>query len=113
MSIFQLLAILFAFFMMYVVSMHRRKARISFMEVSLWYTMWSIFIVIALFPNLLLGITQVLHFQRVFDLLLVLALMILTSLVVVNYFTQKENQRKLEGFVRKRAIDEQKSKKSA
>lgn len=107
MSIFQIGATLFALFMMYVVSIHRRKAKISLIEVGFWYSMWLVFIVIAIFPDLLLGISGILHFQRVFDLLLVLALMVLTVLVILNYFTQKENQKKLETFVRKQAIDEQ------
>jgi len=106
MSIFQIGATLFALFMMYVVSIHKKKSRLSFIEVTFWYTMWSSFIIIAVFPDLLLGISSALHFQRVFDLLLVLALMVLTVLVVMSYFTQKENKRKLEEFVRKQAINE-------
>lgn len=108
MSIFQIGATLFALFMMYVVSIHKKKAKISLVEVSFWYSMWLAFIVIAVFPNLLLGISNTLSFQRVFDLLLVVALMVLTVIVVMSYFTQKENQRKLEEFVRKQAIDEKK-----
>ena len=110
MSIFQIGATLFALFMMYVVSIHRRKAKISLIEVSFWYSMWAIFILIALFPDLLLGISQTLHFQRVFDLLLVLALMVLTIIIMLSYFTQRENQKKLEKFVRKQALDEQNKK---
>lgn len=109
MSIFQIGATLFAFFMMYVVTVHKNKTKLSSIEVSFWYAMWVLFIVISLFPNLLLGITQRLNFQRVFDLLLVLALMVLTIIVVLSYFIQKENQKKLEDFVRKQAIDEKKN----
>jgi hypothetical protein len=106
MSIFQIAASLFALFMIYVVSIHKNKTKLSSLEVSFWYAMWVLFIVISLFPNLLLGIAQTLNFSRVFDLLLVLALMVLTSIVVLSYFVQKENQKKLEEFVRKQAIDE-------
>lgn len=106
MSIFQIIATLFALFMMYVVTVHKRKLSLSDLEVSFWYSMWVLFIVVALFPDLLLGITQQLNFSRVFDLLLVLALMVITVLVVINYFTQRENQERLEKLVRKRAIDE-------
>ncbi|MFZ1721817.1 MAG: DUF2304 domain-containing protein [Microgenomates group bacterium] len=109
MSIFQIASVLFALFLMYVVSIHRRKAKLSTSEVSFWYSIWGFFIVIALFPGLLLGITHQLHFARVFDLLVVAALMFLTVMVVLNYFTQKVNQKNLEKFVRKQAIDEQNS----
>lgn len=111
MSIFQLGATLFALFMIYVVSIHKNKSKLSIVEISFWYSMWFLFVVIALFPNLLLGITHTLKFQRVFDLLIVLALMVLTVIVVLSYFTQKENQKKLEQFVRKQAIDERKKEK--
>lgn len=110
MSIFQVMATFFALFMIYVVTVHKRKSRLSGTEVTFWYSMWTLFVVIALFPNLLLGITQTLSFQRVFDLLLVLALMVLTVIVVMSYFTQKENQKKLEEFVRKQSIDATKKK---
>jgi hypothetical protein len=112
MSVFQVGATLFAFFMIYVVTIHKRKSKLSNMEVYTWYSMWGLFVVIALFPNLLLGITQRLNFQRVFDLLVVLAFMVLSVLVVMGYFTQKENQKKLEEFVRKQAIDETKANKN-
>lgn len=108
MSIFQIGATLFAFFMIYVVTIHKNKSKLSTTEVSFWYAMWGLFVVIALFPNLLLGITQKLNFQRVFDLLVVIAFMILTILVVMGYFSGKESQKKLEEFIRKQAIDERK-----
>lgn len=111
MSIFQIAATLFALFMIYVVTIHKNKSKLSRVEVTFWYAIWGLFVVIALFPNLLLGITQRLNFQRVFDLLVVLAFMILTILVVMGYFSQKESQKKLEEFVRKQAINEHKTKK--
>lgn len=106
MSIFQIGASLFGLVMIYVVSIHKKKAQLTFFEVSFWYSMWFLFIVISIFPDLLTGISSTLKFQRVFDLLLVLALMVLTVLVILSYFKQKENQKKLETYVRKLAIDE-------
>lgn len=111
MSIFQIGSTLFALFMIYVVTIHKKKSKLSVVEISFWYSMWIFFIIISLFPNLLLGITHKLSFQRVFDLLVVLAFMVLTLIVVLSYFMQKENQKKLEQFVRKQAIDEQKNTK--
>jgi hypothetical protein len=104
MTIFQLVALLFALFMMYVVSIHYKKKTLSLMEVSWWYSIWFIFVVISLFPNLLLGVVHALNFARVFDLLVVAALMVLSILVFVNYFAQKEANRKLEKYVRQDAI---------
>ncbi len=104
MTIFQIAAVLFALLMLYVVSIHGRKKTLSLMEVSLWSSMWVLFIVMALFPNLLLGIAHTLTFSRVFDLLLVMALMILTLLIFMSYFAQKEATKRLEHLVRQLAI---------
>jgi len=104
MSVFQVIAILFALFMMYGVSIHRRKARLTTLETIIWYSMWCTFIVIALFPNLLVGLTGILRFERVFDLLVVISLMVISWLVIQSHFSQKENMRRIEDLVRKQAI---------
>lgn len=104
MSIFQLLATLFALFMIYVVNIHKKKAALSIMEVIFWYGIWISFIVTAIFPNIFLGIAHRIYFSRVFDLLLVIALMVLTFLVVLTYFNQKILTKKIEDYIRKIAL---------
>jgi hypothetical protein len=92
--------------MIYVVSIHSKKKTLTFLESSFWVSLWLFFIVISVFPDLLLGVTGALHFARVFDLLVVLALMVLSIVIFMSYFTQKEAARKLEEFVRDQAISE-------
>lgn len=104
MSIFQLGSAVFALYMLYVVQIHRRKLNLSLIEMLTWRSLWSIFIFLSLFPQSLAGIVEVLHFARVFDLLLVMALMVLTILVVTSYFRQREYGRKLEKLVRSTAL---------
>lgn len=104
MSIFQILATLFAIFMLYVVSIHYKKQTISAIESSFWYSTWGFFIVIALFPDLLLGITGALKFARVFDLLIVIAFMIVNVVLFLSYFQIKRLERKIEKFVREKAV---------
>jgi hypothetical protein len=106
MSIFQIISIFFAFFMMYVIRIHKRKADLNTIEISFWYSIWSIFIIIALFPNLLLGITDVLNFARVFDLLIVIAFMILSFVIFSTYLSQKETDKKIEKLIRDTAHNE-------
>ncbi len=104
MTIFQIAASLFALFMLYVVSIHGKKKTLSFTEVSFWFTTWIFFIVISIFPEWLTGISHTLRFARVFDLLLVVALMILTILVFLGYIKQKEMAVKIEELTRQLAI---------
>jgi hypothetical protein len=104
MSIFQIGATLFALFMIYWVRSNQKRSNLSIVEASLWYSIWSIFIVLALFPNLLLGIVSALHFARVFDLLIVLTFMILVILIFYIYVKNKKLEKKLEELVRKITI---------
>lgn len=104
MSIFQWIATFFAAAMVYLVNIHRRKLSLSQGEVFFWYALWFSFFVLALFPNTLLGLVQVLRFSRVFDLLTVMAMMVLTAIVFISYFKQKESSKRLEDFVRQDAI---------
>lgn len=103
MSIFQLAAVLFALFMLYVIRVKNRKYKLGRYETVGWYALWIGFAVLALFPNLLLGVVHTLNFARVFDLLIVLALMILTTIVMFTYFKIKELEQRLEKYVRDEA----------
>jgi len=106
MSLFQIIATLFALFMLYVVNIHRRKLQLNSLEQLFWYVLWIAFIIVAIFPDLLLGVSELIRFERVFDLLVVGSLMIITTLVVTNYFLQRENNRKLEEVIRTFALKE-------
>jgi len=101
---FQIISVLFALAMLYIVNIQSRKAKLSPLEVSFWYTIWLFFICIALFPNLLMGIAQLFHFVRIFDMLVVVSLMVLSTLVVTSYFREKENNIRVEEMIRKQAL---------
>jgi len=104
MTIFQIFAVLFALFMLYAVSIHYRKKTLDLISSSFWSSVWLIFMVIAVFPDLLMGVTGVLKFSRVFDLLIVVAFVILSTVVFLSYFKLLELKQKLEEFVRWEAI---------
>lgn len=104
MSIFQLLATLFALFMIYIVNIHKKKAALSVLEVIFWYGIWTVFIITAIFPNIFLGIAHSIRFTRVFDLLIVLAFMVLTIIIVLTYLNQKIINKKIEDYIRKIAL---------
>lgn len=105
MSTFQVIAVLFALFMMYVVRIQFKKKTMNLLETSFWYTTWILFMIVAVFPFLLEGIVGVLKFSRVFDLLVVLAFMFLTFIIITSYFAQKENNKKVTELVRQLALE--------
>ncbi len=106
MTLFQLAAVLFATFMAYVVRVHQLRARLSTLESSFWYSLWFLFAVLAVHPNLLISISDYFYFDRVFDLLVVGAFMVLAFLVVRSYFKYRELQIRFEELVRKKAEDD-------
>ena len=105
MSIFQILAALFALFMLYWVRSNHKRKNLSTVEGFFWYSVWLTFIALSIFPNLLIGIVQTLHFARVFDLLVVIAFMILTVLGFYVYLKNKNLEKKLEILARKITIN--------
>lgn len=112
MSKFQILSVLFALFMMYTIRIHSKKKTLSISESSMWYSLWSLFIVVAIFPELVTGIATTLRFYRVFDFLVVAAFMILSVVTFNNYFSSKKIESKLEELVRNQSLKIKKSIKT-
>ena len=104
MTIFQILALLFAIFMVYWVFSSYKRQNLKRTEMLIWIMVWIGFIVLAIFPNLLLGIVGVLDFARVFDLLVVIAFMATSTMVFYLYLRVKKNEKKLEDLVRELAF---------
>lgn len=106
MTIFQTLATLFGLWMMYEISIHAKKKVLGGLELGFWMSLWLLFIVLALFPQLLIGITTTLRFSRVFDLLIVGSFIVLTVMIFISYFKQKEISYRLGHLVQQLAIKE-------
>lgn len=104
MSIFQVVSVLFALFMMYTVRIHHKKKTLSPSEASIWYSVWLLFSIIAVFPNFVSGIASSLRFTRVFDFLIVIAFGILSVITFNNYYAEKKLQDRLEQLVRSNSI---------
>ena len=110
MSIFQLISVLFALLMLYIVRIHSRRNTLSLKETSAWSSIWVLFAILALFPQLLTGISETLNFSRVFDLLVVGAFMVLTFVTFSNYLSHKKLLEKFDRLVRDQAIKTTKEK---
>lgn len=106
MLLLQIVSVVFGLFMLYVVRIHRRKQHLDSFETGIWIALWSIFIFLAIFPQTVNGIVQTLNIARVFDLLVIIALMIVVFLTFQNRIETKKLEKKVERIVRKRAIDE-------
>lgn len=108
MILLQIISLLFGLFMLYTVRIHLMKQHIQRVEFYIWIAIWLVFIFLAIFPQSTAGITQTLKISRVFDLLVIIAMMILIYLTFSNRIAYKKLEKKLEKIIRKNSIDEKK-----
>lgn len=99
----QIIAVLFAIFMIYVAFLHWKRKDINGGEIFFWTLLWFGFIIITLFPNILQNLTKLLFFTRVMDFLMVIAFMILAFLGFQNHISNRRMEKKIEELVRKEA----------
>lgn len=108
MIILQIVSLLFGLFMIYMARIHLMKQHIQPAEFAMWASVWGVFIFLAIFPQSTTGIAQSLKIGRVFDLLIIVAMMVLIFLTFMNRIAYRRLEKKLEKIIRKNAIDEKK-----
>lgn len=107
----QIIAILFALFMLYVAFLHWKRKDLGGPEIFFWTALWLGFTIITLFPNILQNVTRLLFFARVMDLLMVIAFMILAFLGFQNFISNRKMEKKIEELIRKEALRDVEKKK--
>lgn len=100
----QIMAVLFALFMVYVAFLHFKRKEINGLETFFWLILWVGFMMFTLFPKIFESISQLLFFARVMDLLMVIAFMILAFLGFQNYISNRKMEKKIEELVRQEAL---------
>lgn len=101
----QILALIFALFMMYWAFLYYKKKELTLAENLFWQFVWLIFIFLTLFPKSLNFIITTFNITRVMDLAMIIAFMILTVLGFSNYIRQKEVEKKIERLVKEIALN--------
>ena len=105
----QVIALLFAFSMIYFAVLHYKRAEINGMEIGSWLVMWTGAIVIVIFPELLKTFASTFLVTRVFDLMVIGGFILVISMVASAYVRTKKLEKKLEDLIRCEAL--KKSKK--
>ena len=100
----QILGILFGLFMAYSCFLHYKRKELIKLEFYLWETLWLVFIIIVIFPNIVNVITKYLGVIRAMDLFTIVAFMFLTSLIFYIYIGNNKLKKKIEELTRKEAI---------
>lgn len=100
----QIIATLFAIFMLYVAFLHFKKGNLGRFEFFFWLVLWAAFIYFANFPKTLDPIIASLFIVRAMDLLMIVAFMILGYLGFQNHIGVKSLNRRIETLIRNQAL---------
>ena len=107
----QIIAILFAFAMIYFAVLHRRRGELDRTEIILWVVIWIATIIIVVFPELLRKFAQAFFITRLFDFMVVGGFVLVIAMVARTYVGTKRMEKKLEEYVRREALKNAKKKK--
>lgn len=100
----QIIATLFAIFMVYIAFLHYKRGNLGVIEFVFWLIIWLLLIYFALFPKTLDPLLGKLFVARAMDLLTIAALIILAYLGFANHMGVKTVQREMETLVRSTAL---------
>lgn len=95
----QIISISFAFFMLYITTLHFKRGMVAKPEYFFWLTVWLAFILFALFPRVLDPILATMFVTRAMDLLMIGAFMILSYLGYQNHIGIKELQKNITKII--------------
>lgn len=100
----QIIAILFAFSMIYFAVLNYKRGELNGVEIIGWLVIWVGTIIIVIFPELLQSFAKTFLVARVFDLMVIGGFIFVISLVGSSYVRTKRNEKKLEELVRKLSL---------
>jgi hypothetical protein len=102
----QILGIFIGAFMLYLTFLHKKRREFTINEAGFWTVFWAGFIFIVIFPHFFdFIIKDVLDFSRTLDFFIVAGFLFLTGAIFYMYTVLRKTQKKIEGIVRKVAID--------
>lgn len=90
--------------MVYFAVLHSKRGEISRGEVISWVIIWSLVIVIIIFPELFREFANTFFVTRVFDLMVIGGFIFVISLVSSAYIRTRRMEKKMEDLVRREAL---------
>ncbi len=106
----QIAGFLFGLFMIYYSFLIYKRREFTIKEFSFWLFLWTLFIVITLFPFLLDPIVKTFGFFRTLDLLIISGFLFLILAIFYTYTIVRKNQKQLETIVRAVALKRNKGR---
>ena len=100
----QIIGILFGLLLLYLAFVHQKRREFTIKEWFGWSGLAIVFIIFAIFPQILDPITVRLKFFRTLDLMVILGFMFMVIAIFYTYALSRSNQKKLEIIIRTEAI---------
>lgn len=100
----QIVAILFALWMIYFTYLHYRRHEFGRAEALFWQLLWLGLVVVVIFPRSVKFILTTFSISRTFDLIVIIGIVILFGVTFRNYVILKRMERKVEDLVRTEAL---------
>lgn len=96
----QLVGILFGLFMLYITFIFSKKKEFTSREWVIWSGLWVLFMILAIFPQLLDPVMVGLALARKMDFFISLGFMLFTVIIFYTYIIVRTNQKKIETLIR-------------
>ena len=102
----QLIGVLFALFMIYLVYLRIKRGEFTVKESLFWFVCWIAFLFISIWPTSLdLLSWNVLHISRTIDLIIITGFIFLIGIVFYMYGLIRQGQKQIDSIVRNIALD--------
>lgn len=102
----QIVAIVFALWMVYFTFLHFRRKEFSVPEFMLWQLLWFGLVIVVVFPKSIRFLLTTFSISRTFDLVVIVGIVILFGVTFRNYVIIRRIEKRVEEFVRKEALQE-------
>ncbi len=100
----QVLAIIFALWMVYFSFLHFRRGEFTKIEFISWQILWVGLIAVVIYPRSVQFILTSFSISRTFDLVVVVAIVVLFGITFRNYVIVRRMEKRIEAFTREETL---------
>ena len=101
----QIIGLFFSLFMIYYTFLHFKRKDFSLKEFSLWFLLWVVFIILAIFPQLLDPVITKIDIGRKMDFFIIAGFFFLVGITTYIYTIVRKTQNKIDEVVSRIAIE--------
>ena len=101
----QIVGIVVGLMFVYLTHLYFRRREFNVVDFLIWVVIWISIIFGALFPNIVNSLVGELGFLRALDLFTIFGFLIIVPILFYLYIIVKRNNKKIEEFVRKEALE--------